>query len=1504
MQGTGRPRGAMLAVLLSEPKILPYLETVKKVHGRSGLQIACYNSEENLTISGDEGHIDTLQAVLTEAGHRWHRLKVDVAYHSTHMTTISEEFLSLISDIEGSTNNPDKSSTLMVSTLTGTLVGAEELLDPKYWVRNLVSPVRFHQAISQLCKPPMANNRVLKLDLSHRKDCSVDCLVEVGPHSALQSPIRSVLRHFNNTTSEYMAVLQRGQDGLSTVLGAAGKLFCAGYPIDLAEVNRLTAEKNISLISDLPQYPFNHTRQYWYESRLSNSTRFPVQGKHELLGKPVADWNPLDARWRRFLSTADVPWLEDHKVQNQVLMPGAGMLAMAIEATKQLAKEDRHVIAFELTNIKFLAALVVHSTETTETQLSIRPRQQNDIYSRDESWFEFKLFSFMNGHWTEHCRGNISIQYENDQPPEIGTTEDSVRGHQDVTQMVKSFGGEPAGTRQLYRFLNHHGFAYGPAFQVLENMKVAEKQAIANVKVHNEPQTYGNYNSYTIHPTTLDGIMQVVLASLTKGGSESIPTMVPTQIDRLRVSSSVQYSSPGNGQGSISAIAQVTTSSFPWSKATVTVLDESQDQILLNVDGLRFTAVSGDSSGGDNMQLRSALCRRIDWQPDVALLANDEISALCRRGSPPEVSQIQECHKIDRLIYLSWAETLRDWDENNCTSTVPDTIQKYIMWAKHQLKLYCPDDIQKVHLRDSSLLLSYRKEVEETSHRGKLYGLVSKKLPALLSGELDPLSLLFQDDLVSQFYQEMNNEISFHALSQYLSLLTHQNPSINMLEIGAGTGATTRIILDKLHPPGNQDNNAHFKSYDFTDISPSFFEKARAEFGHLQAMNFKVLDIEQPPDEQGFELGTYDVVVAANVLHATKSLDETLRRVRSLLKDGGKLILIELVRPELSRTGFVFGLLQGWWLGVDDNREWGPLITEHEWNERLNQSGFSGTDLIFRDSEQTDCHEMSVLISTAAHNTSEELRETPATPLVVVLPIDQPDHFCRGDFKAQMEQASGFEIHEIVPLNKVFEEDFPSSAVFIFMLELGESFISSISPKSFHSLKKIFSNANGVVWITRSGHEALPSHQMIEGLARTIRRENNKTTFLTVAFDTKSGELSRSQVEKLCQILKRTDFEQHEISYDGDYFERDGKMHIGRVKVNKQLSDAVASHTLVDTTEPESSPALEVKIKIPGALDSLHFTNDSIYGTLLKDDEVEIQVEASGLIFRDCLMASGKIPLTSFGLECAGLVTRVGAQSGFTPGQRVYGMADGTMKSFARLNRHCANEIPGNLNFIEAASIPISFITAYHSLSRMARVCPEDSVLIHSAAGGTGQAAIQVAKHLGVTKIFATVSTESKKDYLMDTYGIPADHIFNSREISFADDIAKMTEEGVDVVLNSLSGQGLLASWNCMAPHGRFIELGKRDIIDNNSLPMQPFLRNVSYIAVDIQAIVKERPRLLADSLAEISKLLADKKLRPIQPLKTFEFSKFGEAVQHMLSGRSIGKVVLTKEPSPSLPVS
>jgi NADPH:quinone reductase-like Zn-dependent oxidoreductase len=263
-----------------------------------------------------------------------------------------------------------------------------------------------------------------------------------------------------------------------------------------------------------------------------------------------------------------------------------------------------------------------------------------------------------------------------------------------------------------------------------------------------------------------------------------------------------------------------------------------------------------------------------------------------------------------------------------------------------------------------------------------------------------------------------------------------------------------------------------------------------------------------------------------------------------------------------------------------------------------------------------------------------------------------------------------------------------------------------------------------------------------------------------------------------------------------------------------------------------------------------------------------------------------------FGRECAGMVSRAGIESGFVVGQRVCGLTPSAYKTHARMKSHCAVEMASDMSFIEAASFPVAFITAYYALEA-ARVKPGESILVHSAAGGTGQAAIQIARHFGVREIFATVSTHEKKQLLMDQYGIPGDHIFSSRDTSFASAIGRMTKNGVDIVLNSLSGEGLIASWKCIAPYGRFLEIGKRDIIANNSLPMLPFLRNVTYSAIDLSDLITERPHLLSDAVKETARLLASKEFHLIQPLHSWKISEVDKALRYMQTGQSSGKIVL-----------
>lgn len=224
--------------------------------------------------------------------------------------------------------------------------------------------------------------------------------------------------------------------------------------------------------------------------------------------------------------------------------------------------------------------------------------------------------------------------------------------------------------------------------------------------------------------------------------------------------------------------------------------------------------------------------------------------------------------------------------------------------------------------------------------------------------------------------------------------------------------------------------------------------------------------------------------------------------------------------------------------------------------------------------------------------------------------------------------------------------------------------------------------------------------------------------------------------------------------------------------------------------------------------------DDEKYLLPLEANEVEIAIKAVGINFKDILIALGQIPERTLGSECAGFITRVGdaVKDKFAVGDRVACAMKGAYRTYGRCWASSVTKIPSDMDFTTGASMIIAFATAYYCLVEAGRVRKGESVLIHAGAGAFGQAAIQLSKLFGA-EIFVTVSTEAKKKLLMDLYGIPETNFFSSRTLAFKDGIMRMTKgRGVDIVLNSMSGEALRCSWECIAPLGRFIEVGKRDI--------------------------------------------------------------------------------------------
>lgn len=273
----------------------------------------------------------------------------------------------------------------------------------------------------------------------------------------------------------------------------------------------------------------------------------------------------------------------------------------------------------------------------------------------------------------------------------------------------------------------------------------------------------------------------------------------------------------------------------------------------------------------------------------------------------------------------------------------------------------------------------------------------------------------------------------------------------------------------------------------------------------------------------------------------------------------------------------------------------------------------------------------------------------------------------------------------------------------------------------------------------------------------------------------------------------------------------------------------------------------------------------------------------------------GQMADTALGLEAAGVVRRVGsAVRKFKVGDKVMMSGHGAHRTLHRVPASFCALIPEGMSFELAATIPVVHATAWNALVRVARVQRDQSILIHAAAGGVGQVACQIAKHYGMD-IFATVSSETKKKLIMEQYGIREDHIFYSRDVSFAKGVKRMTNgRGVDVVLNSLAGEALRQTWNCIAPFGHFVEIGIKDILNNTGLDMRPFLQDATFSFFNLRHVEESRPDLMAVILEGAFDFIHRGITRPVQPLVSYPISEVEDALRLMQTGKHLGKIALT----------
>jgi phthiocerol/phenolphthiocerol synthesis type-I polyketide synthase C len=346
----------------------------------------------------------------------------------------------------------------------------------------------------------------------------------------------------------------------------------------------------------------------------------------------------------------------------------------------------------------------------------------------------------------------------------------------------------------------------------------------------------------------------------------------------------------------------------------------------------------------------------------------------------------------------------------------------------------------------------------------------------------------------------------------------------------------------------------------------------------------------------------------------------------------------------------------------------------------------------------------------------------------------------------------------------------------------------------------------------------------------------------------------------------------------------------GRQRYVARLAPFVAeSHT----ARPEAGSAYRMEYSRPGVLDDIDTRVVARHSPAF--GEIEIQVHATGLNFIDVMRALGVYPgqesgPTQVGVECSGVVTAVGADvHDVRIGDAVIALAAEGIGSYVTTPVSLVTRKPVQLSFEEAATVPIAYLTAYYALHEQARLRRGERVLIHSAAGGVGLAAVQVARWLNAT-VLATAGTPQKRDHL---HRLGIEHVFDSRSLGFADDVLAATGDGVDVVLNSLAGEAISHSLEALSPYGRFLEIGKTDIYGQGRLRLWQLRNNASYIVIDLAQLITDRPAYVGTMLRDIVAHIEQGAFRPL-PVRAFPVAKTATALRTLAQGRQIGKVVVS----------
>lgn len=1151
-------KGAMMAVSTSIEDAQEFCE-LEDFAGR--IHVAARNSSTSITLSGDEEAVKEAVDIFSSEGKFARQLRVDTAYHSTHMLPCAEPYLAGLARA-GYTVGKGNGTTWFSSVLEGRIITKEDVKKAQYWVDNMTSAVLFEPAISRAVA----------------EAGPFDIAIEYGPHPALKGPALDTVEEMSGHRIPYTGLLARGKNDIDQLASALGYLWTqlgASF-VDFGAFDKQisgTSLNRMRFISDLPTYPFDHSRSFYSLTRFSGAHRNLHAPLHPLLGRRLVETETAeDISWRNVLRPAEISWIKGHALQGQSVFPAMGYVSAAVEAIAAAAA-DRNLGLITLNDIVIGRALAFTDENAgMETKVSLCVvRSTDDELSARITYHSSPPFDSATP-LALNFSATVTAVFHDTEPDTLPAAR-----HDEINMITA----EP---ERFYSQFTKLGYNYSSPFTGVR--AIQRKKGWATGDIEDESGD-GWEDKLLVHPGWLDSAVQTGFAAYSHPHDNQLfALLVPTAIHSIVINPyffnttaarrrNLQYQTLAREDPEAPMVVDIDI--FPGGEV-------AQSHPFVRFESLRVMPFAPATARDD-----AVLFSRFNYR----LAAPDAIVAVADEELVPS-ERIALWRSLNRAGFFYLRRLRESITPAERAAALPH-FQHLLDYVDRLLETTacgeCPV-IPREALTDSptfirSVMAKYHGRADM-----QMIEAVGEHLLAEIQSGGSLLEHMMRDGLLDRLYADMAEVAAANNwVARIVAQIAHRHPRMHLLEVGAGTGSTTRAILSGL--------NGAFSSYTFTDVEARFMSHAQdsfAQFEPADRLSFAKFDLEQPAEDQGFEHGAYDIVIASNVLHATARLDEAMDNLRSLLRPGGYLIALDIVSEHPVAINAMMGGIPSWWAGavVDPSRSDGPCLTLDSWDTLTRKHGFSGVDTHTPvvDNQQW----FSVFVSQAVDGFVNSLRaplagpeaQRDTSPLVIIGGRTAAVNRLAEGAAALLGSRSAA-ITRLESLEDLNSHGLAPGSSVLSLAELDEQFLETRTESKINALKTLWRNGGSILWVTRSALNERPFSSIMVGLSRVIRLEYPNTNVQLLDFDAATEATPQIVSEALVRLELGAQFKREEegqanllwtVEPETHYF--DGRLHIPRLLPDKEANKRYNTYRRVTDDEVDPRETLVALEPAPG----------------------------------------------------------------------------------------------------------------------------------------------------------------------------------------------------------------------------------------------------------------------------------------------------------------------------------